>query len=47
MSFKMLFLGSGGAFSKELGNSSAVLLENEKPILLIDCGVSTLEQSKL
>ena len=46
MSFKMLFLGSGGAFSKELGNSSSVLLKNEKPILLIDCGLSTFHSYK-
>jgi ribonuclease BN (tRNA processing enzyme) len=46
MSLKMLFLGSGGAFSEELGNSSAVLLENEKPILLIDCGLSTFHSYK-
>lgn len=36
--FEMQFLGTGNAMAVDLGESSAVLLRNGRPMLLIDCG---------
>ena len=40
--FSLRFLGVGNASASELGTSSCVLEQNHEPLLLIDCGLSTL-----
>jgi len=40
--FAIRFLGVGNSHALELGTSSCVLEQNHEPLLLIDCGFSTL-----
>ena len=40
--FALRFLGVGNSHSLELGTSSCVLEQDNQPLLLIDCGLSTL-----
>jgi ribonuclease BN (tRNA processing enzyme) len=40
--FAIRFLGVGNSHALELGTSSCVLEQNHQPLLLIDCGLSTL-----
>jgi ribonuclease BN (tRNA processing enzyme) len=40
--FAIRFLGVGNSHALELGTSSCVLEQNHEPLLLIDCGLSTL-----
>lgn len=42
MSWALRFLGVGGAHATELGSSSAVLEQDGKPQLMIDCGAEAL-----
>jgi phosphoribosyl 1,2-cyclic phosphodiesterase len=42
--FQMRFLGTGSASSLALGSASAVLEQQSRPCLLIDCGPSAPEQ---
>ena len=42
----MSFLGVGNASAVELGNSSCVLEANDQPILMIDCGPTSLVRFK-
>ncbi|NOY71408.1 MAG: MBL fold metallo-hydrolase [Gammaproteobacteria bacterium] len=43
---EILFLGSGSAYSEELGDSSAVLLVESKPLLCIDFGFTSFNKYK-
>lgn len=43
---EMLFLGSGNAYSEELGNSSVVLLVESEPLLCIDFGFTSFNKFK-
>ncbi len=40
--FAIRFLGVGNSHALELGTSACVLEQNHEPLLLIDCGLSTL-----
>ncbi|GGA18264.1 MBL fold metallo-hydrolase [Dyella nitratireducens] len=44
MSWHLHFLGTGAAHAVELGSSSAVVEQDGKPLLLIDCGPDTLDR---
>ena len=44
MSFAITFLGVGNAGAiNSLGNAAAVLLQNDRPVLLIDCGPNAVD----
>jgi ribonuclease BN (tRNA processing enzyme) len=44
MNWSMRFLGVGAAHAVELGSSAAVLERDGRPMLLIDCGLDTLDR---
>ena len=44
MTFSLRVLGVGSAAAVELGNASAVLERDGRPVLLIDCGLETLKR---
>ncbi len=44
MNWHLHFLGVGAAHAVELGSSSAVLERDGEPLLLIDCGLDTLDR---
>src|SRR5690606_15858773 len=44
MNWSLRFLGVGAARAVELGSSAAVLEQDGKPMLLIDCGPDTLDR---
>jgi ribonuclease BN (tRNA processing enzyme) len=44
MNWSLRFLGVGAAHAVELGSSAAVLEQDGKPLLLVDCGPDTLDR---
>lgn len=44
MQLSAIFLGAGSAFSAQLGNSSMVVVKDQLPWLMIDCGFDSIQR---